>query len=95
MSARWMPVSLLDRLNDLCPYRIEMYVSYKNKKIIVFVARYGFIAIFKQVPATVMHSIVIESIPGEKLLHGLILTGAAIVFLITVKVSLMHLLQNK
>ncbi len=46
-----------------------MYVAYKGKKIIIFVAEYGFVSIFEKVPGAVMSSIEVEGIPGEELSH--------------------------
>jgi hypothetical protein len=46
-----------------------MYVAYKGKKIIIFVAQYGFVPIFEEVPGAVMSPIEVEGIPGEELSH--------------------------
>jgi hypothetical protein len=57
--------------NNSGPKRIQMDVANQFEEIGVLLAQDRFISVLKKVPGTLVASVVIDCIPGEKSLHYL------------------------
>jgi len=66
MPSPWVDIQLLHRSHDFGPYRIQVDISHKGHKIILFITENGFVTVFKKVPRTVMAAIIILSIPSGR-----------------------------
>jgi hypothetical protein len=69
MAAPGVFAHLCHGLDDLCSNGIKMNIADEGEEIVVFVAEYGFVPVFEEMPLSAVSAVEVLGVPGKEFSH--------------------------